>query len=214
MRKIGLVLLVLAACGRKHPPLTITITADGYVKLNGEVVTLDQLGTFLEAAKRIVPEEGHPHGGRVSALPVRLDLEEETPWRHVLMVMSILADQKVWRLTLPGQRDLRLPSDSWHASSPEGKALLIRLLVLDSGEYVVGDRVASDVERAGSWIDAESSEGVLCRVAVIRAASRVSWRPVRSALDLLRSRDVKQIDFYGVFSLEEVRDASPLPPPL
>ena len=203
MWKIALVALLLAACGRRHPAppaaLTIAITHDGFVKLDGKAVTLDELGALVAAAREGVAEEGHPYGGRVSSLRVTLDIEEDALWRHVLMVIDVLAEQKVWRVTFPGGRDWPLPADSWHELSPDGKALLTRVLVLENGTYAVGDLVAGDVKEVGRWIDSEPTKDILCRIATIRAASRVPWRLVHPVFDILRSGGSKRIDFYGVF---------------
>ena len=196
-----------------RPALTIAITHDGFVKLDGKAVTLDELGALVAAAREGVAEEGHPYGGKVSSLRVTLDIEEDALWRHVLMVIDVLAEQKVWRVTFPGGRDWPLPADSWHELTPDGKALLTRVLVLENGTYAVGDLVAGDVKEVGRWIDSEPTKDILCRVATIRAASRVPWRLVHPVFDLLRSRGSKRIDFYALFPDGEHRRASPLPVP-
>lgn len=218
MRKLAFVVLLLAACGRREPAavpaagITIVITADGYVNVDGKAVTLDEMGLLVAAAKAGVGER--TDDPRVSSLRAALDLDEGTLWRHVLMVLDVLAEQKVRRVTFPGERDWLMPADSWHEPSPDGKALLVRVLVLENGTYAVGDRVPGDVKEVGRWIYSEPTpEDIVCLVGVIQAAPRVPWRLVHPVFDLLRSCDPERIDFYGVFPDAGHRRVSPLPVP-
>jgi hypothetical protein len=216
MRTIGLVAFLLAACGSDPARLTIAITADGYVRVDGAAVTLDELGTRLAVRREAAPVEEFEWGGRASSLPVLLDVEDAALWGHVYWVMVVLAEQKFWRLALPGGRDAPLPRGAGIVPSgppPDGKALLLRIVVLGGGAYALGDRVSRDVEELGRWIDAEAQDGILCRIGGIGAEPHASWQEVRPLFDLLRDRGARRIDFEGGIPPHGDRMRSPLPPP-
>ncbi len=214
MRMIALVLVLLAACGRKHPGITIAITRDGFVKVDGRAVTLDELGTWLAARRE--PLEELEWGGKASSIPVLLELEDDALWGHVRWVMVVLAEQRFWRLSLPGGREAPLPRDAGIVPSgppPDGKALLFRIVVLEGGAYALADRRSRDVEELARWIDAEPRDGILCLIGGIAAGPRATWRQVRPLFDLLRHRGTRRIDFQGGIPLRSDRMRSPLPPP-
>jgi hypothetical protein len=126
MWKIGLVALLLAACGSVPDRVTIAITADGYVKLDGKAVTFDQLGTLLAVRRERGPREDVWQTEGVSALPVLLDPDDAAAWQHVGWVMTILAEQKFWRLSFPGGRTaLQADTAIWPTNTePDGQGLL------------------------------------------------------------------------------------------
>jgi len=198
MRKTGLVALVLAACSDARP-VTIAITADGYVRLDGNAVTLEQLGTALAARREAGPQEQVDHAVGDSAIPVVVDPEDQAAWAHVASVIAVLAERKFWRLSFPGGRAAPLPVDRGVcpiSQPPDSVALLLRVLVREDGAYAFGPRSTRDVEEIGKWIDAAPREGTACRIGVIRGQPRARWRNVRAVFDLLRDRGAKRIDFY------------------
>lgn len=216
MRKIGLVALLLAACGSEPAGITIAITADGYVKLDGKVVTLEELGAMLAARREAGPREQFDHALDVSALPVVVEPEDDAAWAHLGWVIVVLAEQKLWRLSFHGGRDAPLPVDSGVcpiSEPPDGVALLLRVLVREDGEYALGSRTTRDVAEIGTWIDAAPREGIACRIGVIRAQPRATWRNVRAVFDLLRGRGAKRIEFHDAIPPHADRARSPLPPP-
>lgn len=216
MRKIGLVALLLAACGPDPDRVTIAITSDGFVKVDGKAVTLDELGTWLAVRREAGPVEALEGGGSVSTLGVLLDVEDDALWGHVYWVMVVLAEQKFWRLALPGGRDAPLPRDVGIVPSgppPDGKALLLRIVALGGGAYALGDRESRDVEELGRWIDAEAQAGILCHIGGIGAEPHASWQEVRPLFDLLRHRGAGRIDFQGGIPPRGDRTRSPLPLP-
>jgi uncharacterized protein YkwD len=215
MRKIGLVALLLAACGDPDR-LAIAIAADGYVKLDGEPVTLDELARRLAARREAGPREQFEHAADASALSVMIDPADDAPWAQVGWLMVVLAEQKFWRLSFPGGRDAPLPVDSGVcpiSDPPDSAALLLRLLVREDGAYAFGSRTTRDVEEVGAWIDAAPREGIACRIGVIRGQPRAPWRNVRAAFDLLRGRGAGRIEFDAGIPPREARARSPLPPP-
>jgi hypothetical protein len=216
MRTIGLVSLLLAACGSEPERVTIAITGDGLVELDGKAVTLDELGTRLAVRRDAAPVEELEGGGRGSTLGVLLDVEDSALWGHVYWVMVVLAEQQFWRLALPDGRDAPLPRDAGIVPSgppPDGKALLFRIVVLEGGAYALADRRSRDVEELARWIDAEPQDGILCRIGGIGAEPRATWRDVRPAFDLLRDRGARRIEFQGGIPPHSDRRRSPLPPP-
>jgi biopolymer transport protein ExbD len=221
MRKITLVVVLLAACGRKHPAqapptpsVTIAITADGFVKVDGKAVALDELGTFLAARRDAAPLVEIGWGVKASPLPVLLDVEDGALWRHVMWVTTVLAEQKFWRLSFPGGREAPLPTSGiTHCGAPDGKALLVRVLVFENGTYALGDRTTRDAKTISTWIDAAPPDGTLRRIGAIGAQPRVAWGLIRPAFDALRSRGVDQIEFAGAVPRLDSRGRSPLPPP-
>jgi hypothetical protein len=215
MRKIGLVALFLVACGRKHADLTIAITADGYVRLDGKEVTLDELGTALAARRRAGPLDEVASRGKASSLPVRLDVEDDALWTHVGWVMDTLTEQRFWRLSLPGGRDAPQPVDAAIEcnTGPDGVALLARVLVLEDGRYVLGDHATSDVREIGKWMDSAPGDRIMCRIARIAGEPRVTWRLVRPVFDALRREGFKRIDLPSANPARDIRAMSPLPRP-
>jgi len=217
MRTIGLVALLFAACGTKHPPITIAIAADGTVRVAGKALSLDQLGSMLAARREAGPKEEVNHAVGVSALPVLVDPAEEAAWAHVSWVITVLAEQEFWRLSFPGGREAPLPVDSGLCPStdpPDSVALLLRVLVREDGAYAFGSRTTRDVAEIGAWIDEAPRENVACRIGVIRAQPRSRWRDVRAVFDLLRSRGADRIEFHVTFiPTREQRGRSPPPPP-
>lgn len=215
MRKIGFVALLLASCGSDPERVTIAITADGFVKLDGRSITLDELGKLLAARRAAGPLEQFEYAADVSALPVVLDPADDTPWAHVSWLIVVLAEQKFWRLSFPGGRGAALPVAGVQPIlySPDAAALLLRVLVREDGAYAFGPRTTRDVREIGAWIDAAPREGIACRIGVIRAQPRAPWRNVRAAFDLLRERGAGRIEFDAAIPEREARSQSPLPPP-
>jgi hypothetical protein len=208
MRKIGLVVLLLAACGSESAGITIAITAERFVKVDGKAVTLDELGTLLAARRDAAPLESL---GKASTLPVVLQIEDDALWRDVRWVMTVVEEQKLWRLSLPGGRDAPLPVDSTiHTRPSDGVALLVRILVLDDGQYMLGDRKTRDIDEIGTWIATAERDGVLCSIGGIAAETCATWRRVRPAFDLLRSLRMKRIEFEYAIPPHRDRTRSPL----
>lgn len=80
----------------------------GYVMWKGKKVTLDELGAILgnlkekyELKKRAQGQSGLedlPGGGKASKLFVLLRADKETPWQHVQWLMTIMAEQKLYKM--------------------------------------------------------------------------------------------------------------------
>jgi len=217
MRGLAPVLVLLAACQGRPAGVTIAVAADGTLRVDGAAVTLDGLAAILAARGRAGPRETLDHGFEVSALPVRIDADDEAAWAHLAWVMAVLAEQKFWRLSLPGGREAPLPCDggiSPISPPPDGKALLASVLVLGGHGYMLGKRWTRDLAELGAWIDAAPRDGILCRIGLIAARPHVLWREVRPLFDMLRERGAKRIEFgWGNVPLPEARTRSPLPPP-
>jgi biopolymer transport protein ExbD len=220
MRKLAFAILLLAACGRKHPapttpaPLTITITHDGFVKFEGKAVTLDELGTLLAARRAAAPVEAHPHCGPVPTLPVLLDIEDEVPWQHVEFVLDMATQQHFASFVFHGGRAVTLPGSPHTPGEPEHTALQARVLVLDDGRYVIDERTTHDIRQIGAWIEAAPMAFIDARAGMIRAQPRAPWRSVGPVLDLFQELGMVCIDFYGsTWPSPEERQRPSLPPP-
>jgi biopolymer transport protein ExbD len=80
----------------------------GRIKHRGVTITMDELGTVLDQAKRVYNlkkkaegedgmEEVAP-GAFASKLYVLLRADRDTPWQHVQWLMTIMAEQKIYKL--------------------------------------------------------------------------------------------------------------------
>jgi len=87
--------------------LILNISRDGRILVKSEVKTLDDLGTFLERAKdnynarqQLAGKQGSEDmsGQKVSKLFVLLRADKDTPWQHVQYVMTIMSEQKIYKL--------------------------------------------------------------------------------------------------------------------
>mgnify|MGYP006908220676 FL=1 len=111
----GALIGLAAACGRKHPAvelppalaaaphvsagrpaLTVTLTADGRILVARRQVDLDGLSAALHAAA--VEREPLPGSSLYAArLVVRLRVDRAAPWQHVQWLLTLLAEERVWR---------------------------------------------------------------------------------------------------------------------
>ncbi len=217
MGKLTLAILLLAACGRTPSDITIAITRDGFVKVDGKTVTLDELGTLVAARRAAAPLETFAWGGKASILTVLLDVEEDACWRHVDWVSTVLVEQHLWRVAFPGRLDARLPIDAAICGGDRraSRALLVRVLVLQDGSCAFGDRVTRDIAELGAWIDAATRDIALRCVGEIRPRPRARWRDVRPVYDLFRERGLERIALWHTTWIpsREARARSPLPLP-
>ena len=86
----------------------LNVDQQGYVMWKGKKVTLDELGAILgnlkeryELKKRAKGETGLedlPGGGKASKLFVLLRADKETPWQHVQWLMTVMAEQKLYKM--------------------------------------------------------------------------------------------------------------------
>jgi len=97
-----------------HDRLVINVGAKGFVYWKGKKITLDELGAILSNRKEVYNlkmrakgESGMEKlrgGGTASKLYVLLRADKETPWQHVLWLMTIMAEQKLYKLQLAVSR--------------------------------------------------------------------------------------------------------------
>lgn len=88
--------------------IILNLDKEGAVHWKGQMINLDQLGTYLgtlrdtyEIKKRQRGESGLeelPGGGKASKLYILLRADKDTPWQHVQWLMTIMAEQKLYKL--------------------------------------------------------------------------------------------------------------------
>lgn len=110
------VTLPVAASGAPDPGeypddrVTISVDAKGYVHCQGKQVNLDELGSTLSNLKEVYELDMRAKGksgferlrggGLASKLYVLLRADRQTPWQHIQWLMTILAEQKFYKLQL------------------------------------------------------------------------------------------------------------------
>jgi len=88
--------------------IILNLDKEGAIHWKGKNINMDELGTILgtmrdtyEIKKRARGESGMeelPSGGRASKLYVLLRADKDTPWQHVQWLMTIMAEQKLYKL--------------------------------------------------------------------------------------------------------------------
>ncbi|HEX5136057.1 MAG TPA: biopolymer transporter ExbD [Planctomycetota bacterium] len=86
----------------------LNIDKYGIIHWKGNQKTLDELGTILSNARDKyelkMRQQGKsgledlPGGGKASKLYVLLRADKDTPWQHVQWLMTIMAEQKLYKL--------------------------------------------------------------------------------------------------------------------
>jgi len=86
----------------------LNVDQQGYIMWKGKKVTLDELGAILgnlkekyELKMRAKGKSGLedlPGGGKASKLYVLLRADKETPWQHVQWLMTVMAEQKLYKM--------------------------------------------------------------------------------------------------------------------
>ncbi len=136
--------------------VTISVDAKGYVHCQGKQVNLDELGSTLSNLKEVYELDMRANGksgferlrggGLASKLYVLLRADRQTPWQHIQWLMTILAEQKFYKLQLAvrsandrlAKLDAYLPKDE-HLPIPREPINEIRVAV----HIVAGDEVAA-----------------------------------------------------------------------
>jgi biopolymer transport protein ExbD len=80
----------------------------GQVHWKGKAITLDELGTILSNMRDRYeiklknmgksPYDEIPGGGKASKLYVLLRADKDAPWQHVQWLMTVMAEQKLYKL--------------------------------------------------------------------------------------------------------------------
>jgi len=97
-----------------HHRLILTVDAKGFVTWKGKKVTLDELSAILgkrneyfDLKMRAQGKSGHedlPGGGKASKLYVLLRADKDTPWQHVQWLLTLLAEQRIYKLQFAVRR--------------------------------------------------------------------------------------------------------------
>ena len=91
----------------KDDRVILNIDDKGQLLYKGNAISLDELGARLSNAKRLYDikqtrkgEDAYEMtaGGKASKLFVLLRADRNTPWQHVQWVMTIMAEQKLYKL--------------------------------------------------------------------------------------------------------------------
>ena len=88
--------------------IILNVDKYGFIQYRGKAVTLDELGSILHRAKEQyvlkMKKQGKsgveklPGGGEASKLYVLLRADKDTPWQHVQWLMTIMAEQKLYKM--------------------------------------------------------------------------------------------------------------------
>jgi biopolymer transport protein ExbD len=94
--------------------LILNVDKDGILWHKGKSVSLDELGTILKYAKDsyelTMKRQGKkgvedlPGGGQASKLYVLVRADKETPWQHVQWLMTVMAEQKLYKMQFATKR--------------------------------------------------------------------------------------------------------------
>ena len=110
----------------------LNVDNSGQVLYRGEPINLDRLGEALRDAKRTykrikrMKEPNDPHAGEekiaegvyASKLFVLLRADKDTPWQHVQWLMTIMAEQKFYKLQFACKKYV---GAGYHPETVEGK---------------------------------------------------------------------------------------------
>ncbi len=147
---------------------------------------------------------------RWSKLFVRLDADENTPWRHVRWILGVFHEQGYYKLLFGVRR--REPSGHWGnkltvflpTSVPEGTPTRIRLWATDNGLVCAVDGKRVRLEHLSRGLQGQQIE--------IDAAPDVAYKHVIAVVSRLIQSNVKDIRFRDLAPpLPEMRDKTPLP---
>jgi biopolymer transport protein ExbD len=94
--------------------LILNVDKQGQILYKARRISLEELGTILDKAKRVYElkqkaigkdgfEEVAP-GVKASKLYVLLRADKETPWQHVQWLMTIMAEQKLYKLQFAAKK--------------------------------------------------------------------------------------------------------------
>ena len=88
--------------------IILNLDKEGAIHWKGKNVNLDELGTILGTLRETYDIkmraqnksglEDLPGGGKASKLYVLLRADKDTPWQHVQWLMTIMAEQKLYKL--------------------------------------------------------------------------------------------------------------------
>ena len=92
----------------------LNVDKEGQVLYKSRAITLDELGTILDKTKRLYDmkqkqkgKDGYEDvapGVKASKLYVLLRADKDTPWQHVQWLMTIMAEQKLFKLQFATKR--------------------------------------------------------------------------------------------------------------
>jgi len=103
----------------------LNVDREGFILYKGKKVNLDELGTILRNRKDQYELkmrrdgksglEDLPGGGKASKLFVLLRADKETPWQHVQWLMTVMAEQKLYKMQFATRRFIGGTSDKGYA---------------------------------------------------------------------------------------------------
>jgi biopolymer transport protein ExbD len=110
--------------------LILNVDKQGRILYKQRAISLDELGTIIDTAKRVYDaemklkgqegmEEVAP-GVKASKLYVLVRADKDTPWQHVQWLMTIMAEQKLYKLQFAAKSSI---DHEWSGKSKEGADL-------------------------------------------------------------------------------------------
>jgi biopolymer transport protein ExbD len=111
--------------------IILNVDQFGRIRHRGNTINMDELGTVLDQAKRVYNlkkkakgedgmEEVAP-GAFASKLYVLLRADRDTPWQHVQWLMTIMAEQKLYKLQFATKKYVDGTYRNPRRKTPDGK---------------------------------------------------------------------------------------------
>jgi hypothetical protein len=221
---------------RDGPAVFVRLKEGGRLQLkDGEEwkdATLEKLGAFLDRAKRahhaaMEKKAGSgyeimPGGAKASKLFISIEADPETPWRHLLWLMTIAAEQKYYKLELSdGKRRMLvfLPIDGGirrRLDPPPEIKVAVHVISRSEKEakwgdqtvmrptkilYRTGNRETASLDAVPRWITeakrAADAEKNAVRTGEIRAGLKVPFAKILDVMECFVDHDWPAVSFFA-----------------
>ena len=209
----------------KGGPFVIHLSKQGEIVIGKEQVSLKQLAGKVSVSAAAAGRHEVEAGVRASNLYVLLRIDRDAPWQHVQWILTILAEEKVYRTAFAvstGKLNAHLPVDRavcGVTDPPQEIKVAIHIVARKEKpemfgpaeamqqvtkpcevKYRFGDRESRDLAAVTKWIQdanrAAQGEKVTI-VGEIKAGHKVPFAYIVSVLDEFHSAGNKDVQFFG-----------------